>query len=200
MNFTIKELAELLNVSKGTISNHATKRNLKLNKNEHNIVLIQLEQSKQIAESINQLKSEKEKINIDDVFKEYETNEDIKEDTFKAEAQRNLNNDDLIEILKAQVQSLQKDKQDLTDLLKQQQQLLHNQQSLQLQSNEKIKALEIELKEVKEDVKQDTTDVSLHAEADRKVKDNKVDNFYNDLKNDRSTKQSQSFLSRLFKR
>lgn len=200
MNFTIKELAELLNVSKGTISNHATKRNLKLNKNEHNIVLIQLEQSKQIAESINQLKSDKEKINIDDVFKEYETNEDIKEDTSKAEAQRNSNNDDLIEILKAQVQSLQKDKQDLTDLLKQQQQLLHNQQSLQLQSNEKIKALEIELNEVKEDVNRDTTDVSVNAEdVQRDVRNNKVDNFYKDLREDRSNKQS-SFLSRLFKR
>ncbi|QYA46139.1 DUF536 domain-containing protein (plasmid) [Macrococcoides bohemicum] len=204
MNFTIKELAELLNVSKGTISNHAIKRNLKLNKNEHNIVLIQLEQSKQIAESINQFKSDKEKINIDDVFKEYEATEDIKEDTSKAEAQRSSNNDDLVELLKSQIEDLKRDKSDyleqlntkdkqieqLNTTLDEQQKLLHNQQSLQLQSNEKIKALEIELQEVKEDnTKQDT---------------NKVDSFYKDLKEDKqennsTTNKKDGLLSRFFK-
>lgn len=108
-----------------------------------------------------------------------------------------------------QIQSLSKDKEqyiiqvnNLNDLLKQQQQLLHNQQSLALQSNEKIKALEIELNEIKEDTKHDTTDLNVHAEDVKRdvQKDNKVDNFYRDLKEDRSNKQSQSFLSRLFKR
>ncbi|TDM12188.1 DUF536 domain-containing protein [Macrococcus bovicus] len=68
--------------------------------------------------------------------------------------------------------------------------LLHNQQSLQLQSNEKIKALEIELNEVKEDsTKQDT---------------NKVDSFYRDLREDKqqnnsTTNKKGGLLSRFFK-
>jgi len=208
MNFTIKELAELLNVSKGTISNHAIKRNLKLNKNEHNIVLIQLEQSKQIAESINQFKSDKEKINIDDVFKEYEATEDIKEDTSKAEAQRSSNNDDLVELLKSQIEDLKRDKSDyleqlntkdkqieqLNTTLDEQQKLLHNQQSLQLQSNEKIKALEIELNEIKDDT----------SKADNIQDTNKVDSFYKDLREDKqqnnsNTNKKGGLLSRFFK-
>lgn len=87
----------------------------------------------------------------------------------------------------------------LNNTLDEQQRLLSQQQSLQ--SNEKIKALEIELNDIKEDtLKADinTTDVSVHAEDVQR--DDKVDNFYNNLKNERSKKQSQSFLSRLFKR
>lgn len=80
--------------------------------------------------------------------------------------------------------------------LNEQQRLLSQQQSLQLQSNEKIKALEVELKEVKEN----STDVSIPAEDDRNVKDNKVDNFYRDLREDKDNQNQSSFLSRLFKR
>ncbi|PKE51691.1 hypothetical protein CW676_12350, partial [Macrococcoides caseolyticum] len=96
-----------------------------------------------------------------------------------------------------QIQSLQDDKQDLTSLLKQQQQLLHNQQSLQLQSNDKIKALEIELNDIKED-NSNKSDISVDTEDIQR--DNKVDNFYRNLKNDRSNQKQSSFLSRLFKR
>lgn len=59
-----------------------------------------------------------------------------------------------------------------------------------MQSNEKIKALEIELQEVKEDnTKQDT---------------NKVDSFYKDLKEDKqqnnsNTNKKGGLLSRFFK-
>ncbi|PKE71285.1 hypothetical protein CW665_11240, partial [Macrococcoides caseolyticum] len=71
------------------------------------------------------------------------------------------------------------------------QQLLHNQQSLQLQSNDKIKALETELKGIKEDVKQDTTD--LHVTT-------KVDNFYKDLKDEKDSREHRGFFSRIFKK
>ncbi|PKF20389.1 hypothetical protein CW684_10995, partial [Macrococcoides caseolyticum] len=64
---------------------------------------------------------------------------------------------------------------------------------LQLQSNEKIKALEIELQEVKETTAEDnTTDIKAHS-------DNKGDNFYKDLRNDRES-EHKGFLSKLFKR
>ncbi|PKE71328.1 hypothetical protein CW665_10975, partial [Macrococcoides caseolyticum] len=83
------------------------------------------------------------------------------------------------------------------------QQLLHNQQSLQLQSNDKIKALETELKGIKEDVKQDTTDLHVTTEADRSQRefnDNKVDNFYKDLKDEKDSREHRGFFSRIFKK
>lgn len=84
--------------------------------------------------------------------------------------------------------------------LNEQQRLLSQQQSLQLQSNDKIKALEVELKEVKEDsTKQDTTDVSVNVPANTEAdtSNQNIKNFYSDLKEDRNNK---SFISRLFKR
>lgn len=114
--------------------------------------------------------------------------------------EKNSRDDDLIEILKQQIEDLKKDKAEyvnqvnnLNSLLKQQQTLLSQQQSLQLQSNDKIKALEIEIQEIKDDTNKNEIDRFVNES------DNKVDNFYKDLREDRSNKQS-SFLSRLFKR
>ena len=116
--------------------------------------------------------------------------------------EKDSRNDDLVEILKQQIEDLKKDKDEyinqvnnLNGLLKQQQTLLSQQQSLQLQSNEKIKALEIELNEIKED----TSKVEDVPTTENIQRDNKVDNFYKDLKEDRQNENNRSVLSRLFK-
>ena len=63
-----------------------------------------------------------------------------------------------------------------------------------MQSNEKIKALEIELQEVKED----------NTKADKVQDTNKVNSFYKDLKEDKqennsTTNKKGGLLSRFFK-
>lgn len=73
--------------------------------------------------------------------------------------------------------------------LNEQQRLLSQQQSLQLQSNDKIKALEVELKEVKEDSEHNTTSMNVDS-------DNKTGSFYTDLRED---KKQSSLLKQLFK-
>lgn len=73
--------------------------------------------------------------------------------------------------------------------LNEQQRLLSQQQSLQLQSNDKIKALEVELKEVKEDNEHNTTSMNVDS-------DNKTGSFYTDLRED---KKQSSLLKKLFK-
>ncbi|MEK4815692.1 hypothetical protein [Macrococcoides caseolyticum] len=67
--------------------------------------------------------------------------------------------------------------------------MLSQQQSLQLQSNDKIKALEVELKEVKEDSEHNTTSMNVDS-------DNKTGSFYTDLRED---KKQSSLLKKLFK-
>lgn len=215
MQFTVKQLADLLNVSKGTVTNYANQLKLKLEKNNHGVIIISIDQCIAIAESINENRTELNKVNAERLYKirddsKIKMTDELKEkfniDTDKAEAQSNSNNGDLIEILKKQIDDLKQDKEKYERQLqvkdsqiKQLNDTLNNQQSLQLQSNEEIKALKVELKEVKEDsTTQDTTDVSVPAEDVQR--DNKVDNFYRDLKEDKGNKQSQSFLSRLFKK
>jgi len=209
MQFTVKQLADLLNVSKGTVTNYSNQLKLKLEKNKHGVIIMSLDQCIAIAEAINENRTELNKVNVERLYKirddsKIKMNDELKEkfnaDTDKAEEQNNSNNDDLIEILKEQIKDLKQDKAELTYLLKQQQTLLSQQQSLQLQGNEKIKALEVELKEVKEDsTKQDTTDISVNVPAtpEADISNQNVKNFYSDLKQDRNNK---SFISRLFKR
>lgn len=107
--------------------------------------------------------------------------------------EKDSRNDDLVEILKQQIEDLKKDKNEyinqvnnLNGLLKQQQTLLSQQQSLQLQSNKKIKALEIELNEIKEDVIEAQT-VNIN------------DKVYNELKNS-DDRNKKGFLSKWFKK
>lgn len=181
---TVVALADDLQVAKQTIFYHCHKLQIEAKKIDNVSYLTHAE-----AESI------KQRINKNNK----QTNN--KRATDQSEAnENNSNNAELIELLKEQINDLKIDKAELTYLLKQQQTLLSQQQSLQLQSNEKIKALETELKEVKEDsTTQDTTDVSVPAEAEDKAeRDNQnVKNFYTNLKQDRKNK---SFISRLFKR
>ena len=216
MQFTVKQLADILSVSKGTITNYSNQLNLKLEKNSHGVIILSLDQCIAIAEAINENRTELNKVNAERLYKirddsKIKMADELKEkfnaDTSKAEAQTYSNNDDLIEILKKQIDDLKQDKEKYEQQLqvkdsqiKQLNDTLNNQQSLQLQSNEEIKALKVELKEVKEDsTKQDTTDVSVNVPANTEAdtSNQNIKNFYSDLKEDRNNK---SFISRLFKR
>lgn len=185
MNYTVKQLADKLEVTKATITNNAKALDLELKKID-NVIQIDDRQADLISQRINKNKQVNSMINKN-------LEDDNVSDSQKEE--KDSRNDDLVEILKQQIEDLKKDKNEyinqvnnLNGLLKQQQTLLSQQQSLQLQSNEKIKALEIELNEIKEDSTQNTI-----------ANDNKADNFYNDLKRDRQS-DNKGFLSRLFKR
>lgn len=216
MQFTVKQLADILSVSKGTITNYSNQLKLKLEKNSHGVIILSLDQCIAIAEAINENRTELNKVNAERLYKirddskinmADELKEKFNADTSKAEAQSYSNNDDLIEILKKQIDDLKQDKEKYEQQLqvkdsqiKQLNDTLNNQQSLQLQSNEEIKALKVELKEVKEDsTKQDTTDVSVNVPANTEAdtSNQNIKNFYSDLKEDRNNK---SFISRLFKR
>ncbi|WP_414054872.1 hypothetical protein ACMGE6_12460 (plasmid) [Macrococcus equi] len=188
---TVVSLANKLNVAKQTIFYHCNKLDIEAQKIENVSYLTHAE-----AEAITQRINKNKKDVSDNINKSAErVHIDTNQDVSTADPQANLV-DVLLEQLKVKDEQIKQ----LNNTLDEQQRLLSQQQSLQLQSNDKIKALEIELQEVKEDTKQDTTDVPVKAEADRSNRDNKVDNFYRDLREDRNNKQSQSFLSRLFKR
>lgn len=152
------------------------------------MIQIDDKQAELIAHRINKNKQVNNMINKD--------SENVNVSSTQTE-EKNSRDDDLIEILKQQIEDLKKDKAEyvnqvnnLNSLLKQQQTLLSQQQSLQLQSNEKIKALEIELQEVKDDTSQADT--------------NKVDSFYKDLREEKqesnsTTNKKGGLLSRFFK-
>lgn len=216
MQFTVKQLADILSVSKGTITNYSNQLKLKLEKNSHGVIILSLDQCIAIAEAINENRTELNKVNAERLYKirddskikmTDEFKKKFNDDTSKTEAQSYSNNDDLIEILKKQIDDLKQDKEKYEQQLqvkdsqiKQLNDTLNNQQSLQLQSNEEIKALKVELKEVKEDsTKQDTTDISVNVPANTEAdtSNQNIKNFYSDLKEDRNNK---SFISRLFKR
>ncbi|MGK0555228.1 hypothetical protein [Macrococcus capreoli] len=88
----------------------------------------------------------------------------------------------------------EKDKQinKLNSTLDEQQKLLFNQQSLALQSNEKIKQLEAKL-----EIANNTEDTKHNASQPSNNKSNKVDDFYSDLRNERQ-QESKGFFSKLF--
>lgn len=88
----------------------------------------------------------------------------------------------------------EKDKQiyKLNSTLDEQQKLLFNQQSLALQSNEKIKQLEAKL-----EIANNTEDTKQNASSTSNNNSNKVDDFYSDLRNERQ-QESKGFFSKLF--
>lgn len=196
------DIANELNVSKQTVFNNAKKLKIELTKQDNTLYVSSADDVEAIKNRILKNKAKQLNIDVSELM-----HDDTKQDKDTQSVSDNSNEIDLLRQMlndkDKQIQSLQDDKQDLTSLLKQQQQLLHNQQSLQLQSNDKIKALETELKGIKEDVKQDTTDVHVTAEVDRsqrEVNDNKVDNFYKDLKGEKDSREHRSFFSRIFKK
>lgn len=194
MNYTVKQLADKLEVTKATITNNAKALDLELKKVD-NVIQIDDRQAELIAHRINKNKQVNNMINKD--------SEKVNVSSTQTE-EKNSRDDDLIEILKQQIEDLKKDKAEyinqvnnLNDLLKQQQTLLSQQQSLQLQSNEKIKLLEIELKDVREDLNDNTTDVSSYEEN---IINNQVEDYYRDIPKDDHRQKQTSFISRLFKK
>ena len=196
------DLANELNVSKQTVFNNAKKLKIELTKQDNTLYVSSADDVEAIKNRILKNKAKQLNIDVSELM-----HDDTKQDKDIQSVSDNSNEIDLLRQMindkDKQIQSLQDDKQDLTSLLKQQQQLLHNQQSLQLQSNDKIKALETELKGIKEDVKQNTTDLHVTTEADRSQRefnDNKVDNFYKDLKDEKDFREHRGFFSRIFKK
>ncbi|MDJ1110521.1 hypothetical protein QNJ28_10675 [Macrococcus caseolyticus] len=174
---TVVALADKLQVAKQTIFYNAKRLDLELTKHD-NVSYVTLEQAEQITQRINSNKSSKR-----------DNNTSHSRDNDDPMTQSN----DMLNILLEQLRVKDEQIKQLNNTLDEQQRLLSQQQSLQLQSNEKIKALEIELQEVKETTAEDnTTDIKAHS-------DNKGDNFYKDLRNDRES-EHKGFLSKLFKR
>lgn len=188
---TVVSLADKLNVAKQTIFYHCNKLNIEAQKID-NVSYLTKEEAETITQRINKNKKDvSDNINKESQRVHIDTNQDVS--TADPEAK-------LIDVLLEQLKIKDEQIKQLNTTLDEQQKLLHNQQSLQLQSNEKIKALEIELQEVKEDnTKHDTTDVSVNVPAEDKAdtSNQNVKNFYSDLKEDRNNK---SFISRLFKK
>lgn len=194
MNYTVKQLADKLEVTKATITNNAKALDLELKKID-NVIQIDDKQAVLISQRINKNKQANSMIN--------KNSEDVSVSGSQTE-EKDSRNDDLVEILKQQIEDLKKDKDEyinqvnnLNGLLKQQQTLLSQQQSLQLQSNEKIKLLEIELKDVREGLKYNTTDVSAYEE--NRIK-NQAEDYYRDIPKDSHSQKQTSFISRLFKK
>lgn len=174
---TVVALADKLQVAKQTIFYNAKRLNLELTKHD-NVSYVTLEQAEQITQRINSNKSSKR-----------DNNTSHSRDNDDPMTQSN----DMLNILLEQLRVKDEQIKQLNNTLDEQQRLLSQQQSLQLQSNEKIKALEIELQEVKETTAEDnTTDIKAHS-------DNKGDNFYKDSRHDRES-ENKGFLSKLFKR
>lgn len=199
MNYTVKQLADKLEVTKATITNNAKALDLELKKID-NVIQIDDRQADLISQRINKNKQINSMIN--------KNLEDVNVSVTQTE-EKDSRDDDLIEILKQQIEDLKKDKAEyvnqvnnLNGLLKQQQTLLSQQQSLQLQSNEKIKSLEIELKEITEE-KDSNTQSNLRDVEEEYInvsKSNKVDSFYKDLRDESHGNKNKSFISRFFKR
>lgn len=170
---TVVSLADKLNVAKQTIFYNAKKLGIEPVKKE-NISYVTIEQSDMITERINSNKPHSKTSNKHD-------------DKTNVSRDNDMNiTDVLLEQLRVKDEQIKQ----LNNTLDEQQRLLSQQQSLQLQSNEKIKALEIELQEVKED----------NTKVDKVQDTNKVDSFYRDLKEDKQSDNSKGFLSKLFKR
>lgn len=185
---TVVALADKLQVAKQTIFYNAKRLDLELTKHD-NVSYVTLEQAEQITQRINSNKSSKR-----------DNNTSHSRDNDDPMTQSN----DMLNILLEQLRVKDEQIKQLNNTLDEQQRLLSQQQSLQLQSNEKINALEIELKEVQEDIKYQTKDVSFKDEDGRSHGDveniSQVEKFYRDLRNDTPDQKQKSFISRLFKR
>lgn len=188
--YTVKQLAELLDVTKMTVFNHAQRNDIELKKID-NIVRIDEKQALIIAESINNQKDVQ--LDLDTIFKHSDNhteqsntdNSNNHEDTSESSQQSSELNNELLNTLIKQLD--QKDSQ-IAEL----QRLLSNQQSLALQSNEKIQQLENEIIELKD--KESVNEVTHITEHDNE----KINRFYEDLRKP-AKDDNKSFLSKLFK-
>ncbi len=173
MNYTVKQLADKLEVTKATITNNAKALDLELKKID-NVIQIDDKQAELISKRINKNKQVNSMINKD--------LEDVNVSDSQTE-EKDSRNDDLVEILKQQIEDLKKDKNEyinqvnnLNGLLKQQQTLLSQQQSLQLQSNDKIQYLEEELKKKEDDSISINSDSNISDKFDDNLSETKREN------------------------
>ncbi len=173
MNYTVKQLADKLEVTKATITNNAKALDLELKKID-NVIQIDDKQADLISQRINKNKQLNSMIN--------KNSEDVNVSDSQTE-EKDSRNDDLVEILKQQIEDLKKDKDEyinqvnnLNGLLKQQQTLLSQQQSLQLQSNDKIQYLEEELKKKEDDSISINSDSNISDKFDDKLSETKREN------------------------
>ncbi|MES5412727.1 hypothetical protein ABVL65_11295 [Staphylococcus hominis] len=148
------ELAKELNTSKQTIFNHARRNNIDLIKKNNTLYIDSKEDVKIITNKVLKYRANQLNVNVEDL-KDNEHTKQNKISNNEKELYKEIINSKEQTIL-----SLKKDKEDLNrqiknlnELLKQQQQLLYNQQSLALrnseQSQEKIKSLEVEMDNMK---------------------------------------------------
>ncbi|PKE16185.1 DUF536 domain-containing protein [Macrococcoides caseolyticum] len=208
MVYSLKELSEKMGVTKMTVLNHAKRLDIELEKKD-NALVITNEQALKIGESINNQKPLDEKLNLETIFdvinQEIENNNDDQKEIKDRELQS-----DIVKLLKQQLEDKEKqisflenqmnvkDNQinKLNETLDNQQKLLHNQQSLALQSNEKIEKLEDKLslinnlKNENQNKEEPSTNISIN--------ENKVDDFYQDLK-ENNEKDNKGFFSKWFK-
>lgn len=203
MVYSLKELSEKLSVTKMTVLNHAKRLDIELEKVDNALVITD-EQALKIGESINNQKPVDEKLNLNIIFgtvsqaieedkgQDNSNNENLQNDIIKLLKQQLLDKENHILFLEKQMNVKDHQINKLNETLDNQQKLLHNQQSLALQGNEKIKVLEAELQEVKGS----NLDKNSHDIA----KNNNVTDFYKDLKKDSNMENSKGFLSRFFKK
>ncbi|OYN36398.1 hypothetical protein B7D92_13785 [Staphylococcus aureus] len=206
MNYSLKELSEKLSVTKMTVLNHAKRLDIELEKVD-NALVITNEQAFKIGESINHQKPLDEKLNLETIFQVM--HQDIKNNNDQEEIKNIELQNDIIILLKKQLSDKEKqisflenqmhvkDNQinKLNETLDNQQKLLHNQQSLALQSNEKIEKLEHKLS-LTNNFKKENQNREEHPN-NISTSENKVDDFYQDLKNN-NTKGNKGFFSKLF--
>ncbi|QIH77043.1 DUF536 domain-containing protein (plasmid) [Macrococcoides canis] len=210
MVYSLKELSEKLSVTKMTVLNHAKRLDIELEKVDNALVITD-EQAMKIGESINNQKPLDEKLNLELIFGII--NENIENHDKQGETKDRELTKDIIDLLKQQLEDKEKqisflenqmnvkDNQinKLNETLDNQQKLLHNQQSLALQSNEKIEQLEYKLNDMNNEKKnRNKTDgiIKEHLK-DNTIEENKVDDFYKDLK-ERNTKDNKGFFSKIF--
>lgn len=208
MNYSLKELSEKLSVTKMTVLNHAKRLDIELEKVDNALVITD-EQALKIGESINNQKPIDEKLNLDTIFDI--TDQDIENMDYQEKIKDKELQSDIVNLLKKQLEDKEKqisflenqmnvkDNQinKLNETLDNQQKLLHNQQSLALQSNDKIEKLETKLQGLVTDNRNTKKMSKGHVQENENLNDDKVNDFYKDLREDES-KNSRGFFEKLF--
>lgn len=153
------------------INSHEASINVPLTDTIDKVVKQDVNQTDEINKQLDELIKENDRL--------IEDNKTLNNKVISLNAEINslINQSEVIQLLKSQIEDLKEDKNNLTRLLDQQ-------QRLSIDSNNRIKHLENKLVE-SEDIKESHSDVINHVHAESE---------------DISNKQSQSFLSRLFKR
>lgn len=186
---TIKQVADALKVTKTTINNNAKALELEFEKID-NTYYINEYQEKLLSDRINKNKELINGANPNQQPPVNPSNDAPNSDNNKYLKQLEKQ----ISFLENQLEKAQKEKSEQSDVIKNFQRLLENQQILALKSNEKIKELEMIINE--KEGKNNVAGSNSVQHTDNSISNNKVDNFYKDLREDKQS--NKGFLSRLF--